>query len=354
MRVNLFKSENEIFYLALEEIFEQFNENLFFEDFDFIIFAVSPKYDPVDINPTIQKIFNTKKYLAFNAINAFSNIEVGSGVVALFIKFEKEGKINIISDIKTISNNNNNNVNVILVPFNPEHCVCDVVTDIKKPVIGGICSGDEAYIYYDNVIEKDKPVILEFENVEYQFGISLGYKPIGPTYKVQVVKNNKVYVIDYEDASLIAKHLLNNTDGNITNLWYSPLLVVSDKSGYVDVVRTFKDIKDNEYVEFFGKIPKNSHVKLSFANNDMLIKEDERVAREIKQNLAPELVLNFSCVARQFILEEKEKEENITYSKILNAPVFGFFTYGEIGPNYHHTSAKLYNQSSLIVALKEK
>ena len=348
MLVRLFHSENDIFYLALEEILKQFNNDIFVSDFDFVIFAVSPKYDPVDINPTIQKMFKTKNYLAFNAINAFSNIEVSNGVVALFIKFEKNGKINIKTEI-----DDSKYLRIMLVPFK-EGSLCEVTSKVSTSIIGGICSGEKAYVYYDNKIEKEKPVILEFENVEYEFGISLGYKPIGPNYKVQVAKENKIYVIDYEDASLISKNLLKNTDGDIKNLWYSPLLIISDKTGYVDVVRTFKDIKEHQYVEFFGEIPRYSLVKLSFGDKNMLIAEDKKTAAKIKENIMPELIFNFSCVAREFILEDLAHEENKVYSKILNAPVFGFFTYGEIGPNYNLTSTKLYNQSSLVVAIKEK
>ena len=86
----------------------------------------------------------------------------------------------------------------------------------------------------------------------------------------------------------------------------------------------------------------------------MLLKADEKNAKELKEKISPELIFNFSCAAREFILEDKKMEENEIYSQILNAPLFGFFTYGEIGPDYKFTTSKLYNQSSLVVAIKEK
>jgi hypothetical protein len=67
-----------------------------------------------------------------------------------------------------------------------------------------------------------------------------------------------------------------------------------------------------------------------------------------------ELAFNFSCVAREYVLGKYQEEEPKIYSQILNAPLFGFFTYGEIGPNFDFSSLRLYNQSSLVVALKEK
>ena len=351
MKTRIYTSKNNTLFLALEDIFLQFKEDFFINDFDFIIFAISSKFDPKDINYTIQKIFNTKNYLAFNALHAFSHNKINNSITALFIKFENKGKISI----KNLDNLDKTKLNIIFIPFveNMEY-ITKAINNINHSLIGGVCSGDEAYIYYGNKIETQKPIILEFANIEYKFGISLGYKPIGPTYKVHVATKNKIYVLDYEDASLLAKKLLKHTDGNIQNLWYSPLLIISDKNGMVDVVRTFKDIKENYYVEFFGDIEKNSNVKLSFATKEMLLKEDEKTALKLKEKISPEIIFNFSCVAREYILDDKKLKENEIYSQILNAPLFGFFTYGEIGPDYSFQTSKLYNQSSLIVAIKEK
>ena len=351
MKARIYTSNKKTLFMAIEDICLQFREDFFIDDFDFVILAISPEFNPCDINPTIKKILNTENYLAFNATHAFSHDKLSNSLAALFIKFEKNGKISI----KDFQSLNKDKLNIIFIPYNgDESCVCDIIENIHFPLIGGVCSGDNAYIYHNGKIEKTNPVILEFENIDYEFGISLGYKPIGPTYKAQVVFKNRIYVMDYEDASLLAKKLLKHTDGNIQNLWYSPLLVISDKEGIVDVVRTFKNIKENYYVEFYGKIERNSNVKLSFATNTMLLDEDRKTALKLKEKISPELIFNFSCVAREFILDDKKMQENEIYSQILNAPLFGFFTYGEIGPNYKFTISKLYNQSSLVVALKEK
>ena len=62
---------------------------------------------------------------------------------------------------------------------------------------------------------------------------------------------------------------------------------------------------------------------------------------------------SFSCIAREYILANKQKEEVKIYYKIFKAPLFGFFTYGEIGPDKMHKKLKLYNETSLILAIKE-
>jgi len=350
MIVRTYFSNEKTLFLALEDIYFKFRDDFLLKEFDFIIFAISPKFFPEDVNPTIKKIFKTNNFLAFNSLKSFSNVSITDTVSALFFKFEREGAINIKFSFLDL---NPNNLNVVFFPYISNKCISEEIEKFEIPTIGGVCSGENAYVFVNDEIIKNFPIILEFKNVDYEFGISLGYKPIGPIYKVQKSENNKIYTIDYENAAELALNILKNTNGDITNLWYSPLLIISDKTGIVEVVRTFKSI-GKDYVEFFGKVENNSYVKLSFGEKGLLLSEDKKVAYKVRDKIIPEVVLNFSCIAREFVLEDKAIEENEIYTKILNAPLFGFFTYGEIGPNYSKKASKLYNQSSLIVAMKEK
>jgi len=350
MIVRTYFSNEKTLFLALEEIYLKFKDDFLLNEFDFIIFAVSPQFLEEDINPTIKKIFKTNNFLAFNSIKAFSNLSITDSVSALFIKFERGGSINVKYSFSKL---NPNNLNVVFFPYVPNKCISDEIKKLEIPTIGGVCSGENSFIFVNDEIIKNFPIILEFKNVDYEFGISLGYKPIGPIYKVQKSENNKIYTIDYENAAKLALNILKNTNGNITNLWYSPLLIISDKTGVVEVVRTFKSI-GKDYVEFFGKVENNSYVKLSFGEKELLLSEDEKVAYKVRNKIIPEVVFNFSCIAREFVLEDRAVEENEIYTKILNAPLFGFFTFGEIGPDYQGKASKLYNQSSLIVGVKEK
>ena len=71
MKARIYTSNKKTLFLAIEDICLQFREDFFINDFDFVILAISPEFDPKDINPTIQKILDTKNYLAFNAIHSF-------------------------------------------------------------------------------------------------------------------------------------------------------------------------------------------------------------------------------------------------------------------------------------------
>jgi hypothetical protein len=68
----------------------------------------------------------------------------------------------------------------------------------------------------------------------------------------------------------------------------------------------------------------------------------------------PEFAINFSCIARQYVLEDKQNQESEIYTSVLNCPLFGFFTFGEIGPDKYYKKLNLYNETSLLLAVKER
>jgi len=375
MIARIYNSKHTILKFAIEDVFKQFHNDFFIDDYDFVIFGINSDYPYKDVNNSIKKILGNNNFVAFNAIDLFCNADTVKGVVALFIKFEKNGKIETyyqenfdeVDECFDYLLKNKDSLNIML--STPSDDVPSFLDKLNKKVItedifliGGLSSGyldkDElvAYQYIDDKVIKDGFMIISFKNVEFEKGISLGYKPIGPIYEINLTKNNKVYVTEYQDASLIAKRLLNGMkDENIQNLWFSPVVILDDEDGEVDVVRTFKSFKEGEYTEFFGPVPSNSKMKLSFATEEMLLESDKIQAKKIKDKLNEiEVGLNFSCIARQYALGDRQKYESKLYSETFNAPIFGFFTFGEIGMNKDFTTFKFYNQTSLIAGLKEK
>ena len=369
----LYHSTNHILKFGLEDIYHQYKNDFFIEDYDFILLAVSPSYPYKDILPNIKKL-NLKNCIAFNAINSFANEKIVDGITALFIKFEHKGSISTyyqdnfdeIDSVYDYLKNNKNDLHIIISSVSDNVSVFieklnKKIEDLDVFLFGGISSGDLknnemiAYQYIDNKIIKNGFMIISFKNVEFDNRISSGYRPIGPIYKVNLSTGNKIYVAEYYDASEIAKKLLKEMPNNdITNLWYSPIVILDDKEGEVPIARSFKSVKDGEYVEFFGPIPRHSNIKLSFATENMLLESDKKEALKMKEKLKQvELGLNFSCVVRQFALGDKQDEETKLYVELLDSPMFGFFTFGEIGLNKFKTTLKLYNQTSLICGIKE-
>ncbi|WP_164930720.1 FIST C-terminal domain-containing protein [Aquifex aeolicus] len=129
---------------------------------------------------------------------------------------------------------------------------------------------------------------------------------------------------------------------------------MKNEEGYVRVQRTFKEIGE-DWVEFFAPVHEGDKFALSFGTPEMLLQSTQKEINKMKEKIKyPELTFNFSCIARQYVLEDKKEEENILISQNFDSPLFGFATYGEIGPDKDFRKVKLYNETATIVSLKEK
>jgi len=373
MKVNIYSSNKQNLFEALKEIKKEIQKD--FKKIDFLLIALNPKYESIDKD--IKAIFPNIKYAAFHAIDAFKNDEITVNITVSVFEFEKNTDISLyyidninLDNIKeTIDylNKNKTYFHIMITGFNEKITeYLNIISDNLNyspinNIIGGISSGIEidnelrTWQFTNNKIIKNGLIIISFKNVKTQIGISLGFKPYGITYKVTKANNSKIYEVDYGiKFSAIAKKLLKGIK-NIDEkyLWYIPLNILDEKDGYVATLRTIKKIKD-DYVELFGDIQNGQKFKLSFATEDDLLEEDKKITIKVKKQIKEaDAIFNFSCIARQYILSSKQKEEVKIYYKTFKAPLFGFFTFGEIGPDKMHKKLKLYNETSILLAMKE-
>ena len=366
------------FLSAIEEIRKKLKMEDF-ADFDFAMFGVSPKYRDSYVMYTIEKILKIppEKYIAFHAVDSFENSRiVNDGISALFIKFEREAKIKVLpvegvytrknyDDVVEFLKKRKNALNLIFAGFCNQRLAFVIENELSKALpekrektflVGGVSSGMRTYQFYNGNILKDGFLIVSIEGVDYKLGISLGFEPVGEIYTVTRSKDYRVYEIDRTLAHQLVDRLLKGVDSyTVQDLWYFPIILLDDEEGYVSVVRTFKDISNKEFIEFFGPVKVGSKFKLSFGDPESLISSDRKEAAKIAYSMDRiELGLNFSCIARQYVLEDLQQEEIKIYSSLFNAPLFGFFTFGEIGPDRLFRKLKFYNQTSLIVAIRER
>ena len=379
MRTKIVYSQECALLYSLEEIKEKLRNSK--ENFDFFIFSIHPKYGYEDVNYLIKKTFKTENYIAFHAVDAFNNARiVEEAVVCLAIKFERNGYIKTfyVEDIdkndealeKTVKyiNSNPDALHIILAGLAEDKFALflDKLSERinyspMNNIIGGISSGydkgDEilTYQFIKNLTIKHGFVVLSLKNIAFSIDISLGFIPYGITYTIKRAENREIYEVDdHKPIKKIIQDLLNGIENpDIRYLWYVPIYILDDKEGYVATVRTPAKLKE-ESVEFYGPVKEGDKFKLSFATPDNLIKEDTLCAKRVKEKLKHvELALNFSCIARQYVLEDKQEEELKVYASVLNSHLFGFFTFGEIGPDREFKKLKLYNETSLIVGVRE-
>ena len=379
MKTKVYSSSKNIFIDALKELKNQIEKD--FEKIDFLLFALPPKFGK-DVPKKIETIFQNIDYAGFHAISAFKDdsITEDSVTVAVF-QFKKRAKVKkfYIEDIRNFEkdntiektanflNNNKNSIHIILAGLAEEKFAlfleklssCINYNHIDN-IVGGISSGEvideelKTWQFIDGKTIKNGFIIISFENIKAKIGISLGFKPYGITYKITKAKDSKIYEVDNGvNFTEVAKRLLRGIENpDFRYLWFLPLNILDETDGYVSTLRTIEKV-NSEYVKLFGPVKKGQYFKLSFATEDDIIEEDKNVAKKIKAEINPEIIFNFSCVAREYILGDRKEEEIKTYVDIFKTPAFGFFTFGEIGPDKYFKKLKLYNETSLLIGLKE-
>jgi hypothetical protein len=367
-------------YSALEDL--KFRVDREFGDIDLLVFAVHPEYDLELVAEDIKNLFLRDDFIIFHAIEHFNDCAVvESGISVCCMKFEKKASVSCfcLDDI-----NNENSIERSANYFNKENkkfhiiyaglCGGKIGGFIEalaenltyapiNNIVGGVSSGIEkddemqTFQYYDGRVIKNGFVVLSFDGMEAAIDVSLGFKPYGITYQITKADGNRLYSVDDgKRFSYIANKMLSSTtqDIDVRNLWYAPLSILSESDGYMVTLRTIEKITD-DYVEFFAPLKEGEYFKLSFATPEDLIETDKETAqRLIKKIRKPECSLNFSCIARQYVLEDMQERELEMYAKNFRTGLFGFFTFGEIGPDKMYKQLKFYNETSLAVLMREK
>lgn len=385
MKVVVYSSDNPVLRLALEEIKRKLEESKVLTDFDFMIIALNYRYPYENLDKNLRKIFgiNSEDYFAFHATESFANVNATEGISVAFIKFENKGKVKVFTGegITDYKNNklmdklleyleeNRHNLNIFISGWHDVelgYFIEDLGKELEKRgfypnLVGGVSSGKvfdgelRTFQFYNKKIIKDGFGIITFENVDFAIGISLGFKPISPVYRATKVKGYQIYEVDHgRNFKEIVSKFLKGMEPKVEYLWYCPIILLDDKEGYVSVQRTYKSINEDS-VEFFAPIPQDCKFMLSFGSPETLLESTQKEIEKMKQNIGTaDVVFNFSCIARQYILEDRRGEENLLYTYHFDAPLFGFSTYGEIGPDKFRKKVKLYNETSLGIAIKER
>lgn len=385
MKAAVYSSDNPVLRLALEEIKRKLEESKILKDFDFMMIALNYRYPYENLYKNLKKIFNIspERYFAFHATESFANIQSTEGISIAFIKFENKGKVrvftgegiteykknNLLSKLMEFLEENKNNLNVFISGWHDVelgYFIEDLGKELENRgfypnLVGGVSSGKifdgelRTFQFHNKKIIKDGFGIITFENVDFAVGISLGFKPLSPVYKATKVKGYNIYEVDYgKNFKEIVAKFLKGLEPKVEYLWYCPIILLDDKEGYVSVQRTYKSVNDDS-VEFFAPIPENCKFMLSFGSPETLLESTRAEIERMKKVVdTADLVFNFSCIARQYVLEDKKEEENLLYTYNFDAPLFGFATYGEIGPDKHMKKVKLYNETSLGIAIKER
>ncbi len=145
-------------------------------------------------------------------------------------------------------------------------------------------------------------------------------------------------------------------------LWKFPLIIIEEKGSYVSSIRTFIEFSSTEkHVKFFGNVKEGHLIKLSTGDSEDILNDVSLGRKEFLNVIThnrrkPDVILNISWVARNYVLlaDKKESEEQKIYKNLLeNLLIVGFLTFGGIGLDRFGKSGNFYSKTFVLVGLEE-
>jgi hypothetical protein len=235
-------------------------------------------------------------------------------------------------------------------------------------IFGGMAGDDliaEKPLVFINGKSKDNALIaliVDEDKIDVRGIATCGWKAIGTAKTVTKSEGNIVYTIDDKPAlDMLMKYLgvdVQQEDNNgvvaFLNSWYYPLQLERENGDIVIRATRFAN-SENRSLICTGSVPQGSKIKFAFPPEfdaiETVVAECESIKDDPKQ-LADALIM-FSCVSRHLSFGALMKEEIEQVKNVWNAPMAGFFTYGEYGRSKIGNN-EFHNNAFCVVALKEK
>lgn len=233
-------------------------------------------------------------------------------------------------------------------------------------IYGGMAGDDGTFTgsyVFTNDQSSDKGVtalVLNEDKISVQGMAISGWKPLGTLKTVTKSEDGWVYTIDDQPAlEMYLKYLgkLTKTDDEKLKIFqdvglFYPLQVENAED---PVMRTPIMIKeDQKALRFDFPIAEGTPFRFSMPPDFEIVENILDKANELKNSAhsEAEALLIFSCAGRLSALGPMTNMENEGLSEVWNAPMAGFFTYGEYGTT--NDKPHFYSTTISWAALKEK
>ncbi|MEO7043983.1 MAG: FIST N-terminal domain-containing protein [Ferruginibacter sp.] len=249
-----------------------------------------------------------------------------------------------------------------------------VVTDRSRSenkevtIFGGKAGDDlalESTFVFTNGKSSDNALvtlIIDEDEIDVRGIATCGWNAIGTTKTVTKSEGNTVYTIDDKPALDMLLNYLGveiKLEGNkkiVTFLssWYYPLQVERENADPLIRTAMFANSIDRSLI-CSGNVPQGSKIKFSlppdFDSIGKVVEECKSIKDDAQQQA--DALIMFSCVSRYLSFGMVMKEEIEGVQKIWDAPMAGFFSYGEYGKSKTGKN-EYHNNTCCLVALKEK
>lgn len=178
-----------------------------------------------------------------------------------------------------------------------------------------------------------------------------GWNPVGVEKTITRSEGNVVYTIDEKPAlDVYMEYLGLTSDTDIVVAEY-PLHLVKD--GYTTLRASLVIDPENRSLVFGGNVPEGAKVRFAAPPGVEITEAAIKEMRKLQETAADaEALVLFSCKARHFALGPMAEDEVLPMQRLWDAPLVGFFSYGEIGPS-EAGKCDFHNESCVLVTLSE-
>lgn len=235
------------------------------------------------------------------------------------------------------------------------------------PISGGLAGDygrfEKTLVGLDSDIRDGNVVLIGLygNNIRVSSSYRGGWNPFGPERIISKSNGNVLYEIDGQNALDMYKKYLGKFADELpaSSLLFPLSIQMPDHDEFI--VRTILSIDEaNQTMTFAGNLPQGSKVRFMKANSDELIHASYEAGEQANLNgeanhHATELAILISCVGRKVVLGDRVEEEVEAASEHMGPAtnIAGFFSYGEIAPDYDNQTSYLHNQTMTITTFAE-
>jgi hypothetical protein len=335
----------------------------------------------------ICELLNNKGISIFGATTSgeFISPEIGEGTVAIMlldidrayykIVFRETGESSAYEVSKQIGTEGKK------IFFNPAFIIASgwLHTDGEQIVAGieagigsdatvfGGMAGDDLALREPFVFTYDKrsttglvALIIDEDKISIKGIATCGWKPIGITKTVTKSTGNIVYTIDDQPAlDLVIKYLGLTMDhestasNTVVNLGaYYPLQLERENAPPVMRTAMMGNVEERSLI-CAGNVPQGAKVRFSLPPDFDVIDTVVEECIDLKNETEADAVIVFSCISRYLSFGVMTSEEIERVQNVWNAPMVGFFSYGEFGKS-KNGKHEFHNNTCCVVVMKEK
>jgi hypothetical protein len=195
-------------------------------------------------------------------------------------------------------------------------------------------------------------IVFDGDKVEIGGVATSGWIGIGAEKRVTKSDGNIVHTIDNESAISVYKKYLNVDDSELPEVGVDyPLMLYRD-----DGTCVLRGVMDADKIKgslvFAGTVPEGSRITFSSSPGTEVIEHAKKDIEAFHQIFPDaDLLILFSCMARHLSLGPMVEEEILAAQQLWNAPLIGFFSYGEIGKNVAGR-CDFYNETFTLATLR--